>query len=55
LGVSYYSESVDDYGRDENRDRIGSTTYGFGLSLSLHKVGGGKVPLMLGLDYAKTE
>jgi hypothetical protein len=46
---------VDDYGRAENRDRIGSTAYGFDLSLPLHKIGGGKVPFKLGLDYAKTE
>ena len=55
LRLGYTSESVDDYDRAENRDHIGSTTYGFGLSLPLQKISGGKVPLKVGLDYAKTE
>jgi hypothetical protein len=55
LRLGYESESVDDYAQAENRDRLGSTTYGFGISLPLQKIGGGKVPLRVGLDYARTK
>jgi hypothetical protein len=53
--LGYYRETVDDHGYDSNRDSIEDTTYGFGFHLPLHKISAGKLPLKLGLDYAKME
>ena len=53
LRLGYFRETVDDHGYASNKDAIENTTYGFGIHLPLHKVTGGKLPLKVGIDYAK--
>ncbi len=51
LRLGFFTQSEDDFGFANNRDRINAFTYGFGLKVPVDRLSGGKFPVSAHLDY----
>jgi hypothetical protein len=55
LRLGHYGETLDDYGSDTNKDRIGEVTYGFGVRLPIDRITSKDVPLDLAFDMVRLD